>query len=174
MRSGPFFLSLLAVSLSACGLSQPMVIKTQESKIYQNPRLSEATVPDSQNYQATLDVIPTLTPLPGPCSTPEPDQLNDFINRSITIIDNGKSMIVHVTTRFWIYLDDKIYPLHELLKSIPNGLIGYVSNGSIRGPQCYPIMFEAVHEGRGLIQINNFQLFIIVDNNLPESSFPLN
>jgi hypothetical protein len=174
MRSGTNFLLFISISLSACGISLPIAIKRQESKINQNAQLSEATLPELPNYQATLYIIPTLTPLPGSCSTPKLNQLNDFLNRSITIKDSGKSMIVHVTSRFWIYLDDINYPLFELLKSIPNGLIGYVSNGSIRGPQCYPIMFEAVQEGRGLIQINNFQLFIIINNSLPESSLPLN
>lgn len=174
MRSGTNFLLFISISLSACGISLPMAIKRQESKINQNTQLSKATLPKLPNYQATLSIIPTLTPLPGSCSTPELNQLNDFINRSITIKDSGKSMIVHVTSRFWIYLDDINYPLSELLKSIPNGLIGYVSNGSIRGPQCYPIMFEAVQEGRGLIQINNFQFFIIINNSFPESSLPLN
>jgi hypothetical protein len=35
-------------------------------------------------------------------------------------------------------------------------------------------MFEAVREGRGLVQIKDFQLMIIVDDSLPESSLPLN
>lgn len=165
---------LFAVSLSACGKSQPISNTTQEKSTVQNTLISETPLTETQQYQGTLDSIQTLTPLPGPCSTPEPGQLNDFINRSITIKDNGKSLIIHVTTRFWIYLDDRIYPLQDLLKSIPAGLIGYISNGSIRGPQCYPVMFEAVREGRGLVQIKDFQLMIIVDNSLPESPLPLN
>jgi len=60
-----------------------------------------------------------------------------------------------------------------LLNAIPDGLIGYISNGSIRGPQCYPIMFEAVKEGKGTLQIKDFQLSIIIDNNLPMSPLPL-
>jgi hypothetical protein len=35
-------------------------------------------------------------------------------------------------------------------------------------------MFEAVREGRGLLQINDFQLLIIIDNNMPESPLPIN
>jgi hypothetical protein len=121
----------------------------------------------------TLEAIATFTSLPAPCATPAPAELNDFIKQSITIGENGKTFVTHVTSRFWVYLDDRIYPLPDLLDAIPKGLIGYVSNGSIRGPQCYPIMFEAVTEGKGHLQIRDFQLEIIVDNNAPESLLPL-
>ncbi len=128
--------SLIAVSLSASGLSQPISNPTQvQSTIQKNP-ISNTPVTETQSYQETSGPIQPFTSLPGPCSTPAPNQLNEFINRSITIKDSGKTLFVHVTSRFWIYQDDGIYPLQDLLKSIPAGLIGYVSNGSIRGPQC--------------------------------------
>lgn len=123
--------------------------------------------------QITATAIPSFTPLPGSCATLSPDELKDFINNSITIEDSGKTFVTHVTSRFWIYLDDRIYPLRDLLNSVPDELIGYVSNGSIRGPQCYPIMFEAVKEGKGLLKIKDFQLSIIIDNHLPMSGLPL-
>jgi hypothetical protein len=174
MHSGIIILSTFAISLSACGPSQPKPISGQVQSNTQNTHNTQTPVPVSQFDYATFDAITSLTPLPGPCSTPEPDQLNDLINRSITIKDNGKSFIVQVTSRFWFYLDDRIYPLRDLLISMPDGLIGYVSNGSFRGAQCYPVMFEAVREGRGLLQINDFQLLIIIDNNMPESPLPIN
>lgn len=121
----------------------------------------------------TPEVISTFTSLPGPCATPPPAELNDFVQQSITIADNGKTFTTHVTSRFWIYLDDRIYPLPDLFNALPKGLIGYVSNGSVRGPQCYPVMFEALNEGKGPLQLNNFQLQIVVDNNAPESPLPL-
>lgn len=121
----------------------------------------------------TPEVISTFTSLPGPCATPPPAELNDFVQQSITIADNGKTFTTHVTSRFWIYLDDRIYPLPDLFNALPKGLIGYVSNGSVRGPQCYPVMFEALKEGKGLLQLKNFQLQIVVDNNAPESPLPL-
>jgi hypothetical protein len=34
-------------------------------------------------------------------------------------------------------------------------------------------MFEAVEEGKGLLKIGDFQLSIIIDNNLPISPLPL-
>jgi hypothetical protein len=67
----------------------------------------------------------------------------------------------------------KLTPLHDLIDSLPVGFIGYISNGSIKRPQCYPIMFEAAREGKGLLQIKDFQVFIIVDNNLLQSHLPL-
>ncbi|HEX7542269.1 MAG TPA: hypothetical protein VF352_09075 [Anaerolineales bacterium] len=173
MKRAIFLFSTLAISLSACGSSQPAPTATQVPTNTQNTEISETAVSESTLEYETIEAIPSFTPLPGPCSTPAPNELNDFINSSITIEDNGKTFITHLTSRFWIYLDDRIYPLRDLLNSIPEGLIGYISNGSIRGPQCYPIMFEAVREGKGLLQIKDFQLSIIVDNNMPESPLPL-
>jgi hypothetical protein len=121
----------------------------------------------------TLQAIPTFTSLPYPCATPGPAELNDFIKHSITIADNGKTFTTHVTSRFWIYLDDRIYPLADLLKAIPEGLIGYVSNGSAQGPNCYPVMFEAVKEGKGLLRVKDFQIEIVVDDSASESTLPL-
>jgi hypothetical protein len=166
--------SLLAFSLSACGISHPIPNPTQVNSTFQNTLISETQLSEVQTHQETSSPIQTFTPLSEPCSTPEPSQLNEFVNRSITIKDNGKILFVHVTSRFWIYLDGGIYPLQDLLKLIPAGLIGYVSNGSIRGPQCYPVMFEAAREGRGVVKLKDFQLNIIVDNSLPESPLPLN
>jgi hypothetical protein len=174
MHSGILVSSLFAISLSACGISQSISNTTTETSTVQNTHISITSLSETQVYHGTFDPIQTFTPLPGPCSTPEPNQLNDFINRSITIKNNEKTLVLHVTSRFWIYLDDRIYPLRDLLKLIPAGLIGYVSNGSIRGPHCYPVMFEAVREGRGLVQLIDFHLRIIVVNNTLESPLPLN
>ena len=162
MRSAVSLFYILAILMTACGAS------------HFAPATAQApTNTPVATLDLTLAAIPSFTPLSVPCATPEPGEINDFINNSITIEDSGKTFITHITSRFWIYLDDRIYPLRELLNSIPDGLIGYISNGSIRGPQCYPIMFEAVHEGTGLIQIKDFQLSIIVDNTLPASPLPL-
>ena len=50
-RSGTNFLLFISISLSACGISLPIAIKRQESKINQNAQLSEATLPELPNYQ---------------------------------------------------------------------------------------------------------------------------
>jgi hypothetical protein len=134
----------LLVSLSSCGLLQPMATSKFESPNIQTNPISETLTKESLPVQETADAIPTFNPLTGPSSTPGSDQLQDLIYGSITAKDNGKTIIFHVTSRFWVYLDDSKYPLRDLLKSIPDGLIGFVSNGSIRGPQCYPFMFDAI------------------------------
>lgn len=158
---------ILVIILSACGAS------TGTPKNADTPIIPTG-IPESTLEAETFQSIPTFTALPGTCSTPSPNELNDFIKNSITMDDNGKTFFTHVTSRFWIYLDDRVYPLQDLLAAIPEGLLGYISNGSVRGPQCYPIMFEAIHEGKGLLMFKDFQLSIIIDNNSPASSLPLN
>lgn len=136
-------------------------------------QILETPIPTATLQMKTLEAIPRFTPLPGPCATPLPNEFDEFIEQSITIQDNGKTFVSRPGSRFWIYLDDRVYPLDELLRTLPDGLIGYVSNGSIRGPLCYPIMFETVREGKGLLQIKDFQLWIVIDNNAPLATFPL-
>ncbi len=121
----------------------------------------------------TLTTIPTFTPLSGPCATPEPDMLSQISGRSITIADTGKTYVAHVTSRFSIYLDDRVYPLQDLEKAVPSNFFGYISNGSIRGPQCYPIMYEALREGKTTITLKDFTLNVVIDDSLPMSTFPL-
>jgi hypothetical protein len=159
MKHIAFLFSIFVLSLSACGASQRLPADT--------------AVPQSTLEAETFEAIPTFTPLPGPCATLSPGELKDFIHNSITVEDSGKTFVTHVTSRFWITLDDRTYPLRDLLNAVPDGLIGYVSNGSIRGPQCYPVMFEAVKEGKGLLKLKDFQLSIIIDNALPMSPLPL-
>jgi hypothetical protein len=160
------FLSILLISfLSGCGNVQPTITLT--------PGPNQVPVARATEEMQTLEAVPTFTSLPYPCATPAAAELNDFIQRSITIADNGKTFTTHVTSRFWIYLDDRIYPIPDLFNAIPNGFMGYVSNGSVRGPQCYPVMFEATKEGKGLLQLKDFQLQIVVDDSAPESTFPL-
>ena len=173
MRRVGFLLLIFIISLSACGSSQRLLAVSQSLTKKVTPMISDVAIPEATLEAETFAAIPSFTPLSAPCATPSPDELKDFIKNSITIEDNGKTFITHVTSRFWFYLDERIYPLRDLLNSLPEGLLGYISNGSIRGPQCYPIMFEAVREGKGLLKIKDFQLSIIVDNNLPASPLPL-
>ncbi len=158
----------MVLLLSSCAKTQGAAQMTAAI-----PSSTIATTSPATKEMETLNAVPTMTSLPQPCATPAPDELNDFIKRSITIEDNGKTFTTHVTSRFWIYLDDRIYPLPDLFNAIPQGLIGYVSNGSIQGPNCYPVMFEAIKEGKGLLQVKDFQLQIVVDDNAPESTLPL-
>lgn len=166
---------LFGLLLSSCGRLQQTVAPTNNSVtvIPFTPPTVLTEVPLETLQMQTPEAFSTVTSLSGPCATPAPEELNDFIHRSITIADNGKIFTTHVTSRFWIYLDDRIYPLPALFSAIPTGLIGYVSNGSVRGLQCYPVMFEALTEGKGVLQVKDFQLYIVVDNNTPESPLPL-
>ena len=173
MKNAGFLLSILAIALTACGPSQRFASAKPEPTITLTPAISETLASEQTQEMQTLQAIPTFTPLSGPCATPDPSQFNDFLFNSITIEDSGKTFSTHITSRFWIYLDDRVYPLRDLLNAIPDGLLGYISNGSMFGPQCYPIMFEAVHAGKGLIVLKDFRLSVIIDNNLPTSKLPL-
>jgi hypothetical protein len=60
-----------------------------------------------------------------------------------------------------LFLDDEKYPLENLICT-PEGVIGSVSNGSLNGPDNYPIMFEAAQPGECLFQNGDFQVQIVV------------
>jgi len=173
MKRAGFLLSILVIALTACGPSQLIASAKPEPTITLTPAISETLASEQTQEMETLQAIPTFSPLSGPCATPDPVQFNDFLFNTITVEDAGKTFSTHVTSRFWIYLDDRVYPLRDLLNAIPDGLLGYISNGSMFGPQCYPIMFEAVHEGKGLIVLKDFRLSFIIDDNLPISKLPL-
>ncbi len=79
----------------------------------------------------------------------------------IKLSDNGRTFSYHLTDRFSVFLDDAKYPIKDLTCT-PEGIIDYVSNGSLRGPGYYPIMFEAVMEGKCQLKDNDFQVEIIV------------
>ena len=140
-------LSVFIICLvAACGNPQP-ISSTTNTPVVPTVSVAMTAAPFPSSFEQeteTLEAIPSFTPLPGPCATPTADELSEFIKQSITLDDNGKTFVTHITSRFWIYLDNRVYPLQGLLNSIPKGLIGYISNGSIRGPQCYPILFEAL------------------------------
>ncbi len=142
-------MSIWAVALSACQGTGPSPM----------PMTSRAAFPtEVANFSA--------------CPTPGQDQLALLSAQSVIADDSGKTLVLHQTYRFSVYLDDRTYPLNELHQD-PAGTLGVISNGSIRGPNCYPIMFEAVTQGRVTLSDRNFLLHIVVDNNAPASQFPL-
>ncbi len=169
MKQIEFLSILLLLFLPACRSSQ----RTAPPTLIFASAVAQVPMTAATEEMQTREAIATFTSLPYPCTTPAPAELNDFIKHSITIADNGKTFTTHVTSRFWIYLDDRIYPLPDLFNGIPQGLIGYISNGSIRGPQCYPVMFEALKEGKELLQLKDFRLEIVVDDSASESRLPL-
>ena len=79
----------------------------------------------------------------------------------IKLSDNGKTFTYHITDRFSVFLDDTKYPVKDLT-CMPAGIIGYVSNGSLRGPNNYPIMFEAVAEGQCVLKDGDFSVTIVI------------
>jgi hypothetical protein len=82
-------------------------------------------------------------------------------NAQIKPSDNGKRFTYHLTDRFSVYLDDTNYPVQELVCT-PDGIIGYVSNGSLGGLGHYPVMFEAVAEGQCSLDDRDFHVDILV------------
>jgi hypothetical protein len=121
-------------------------------------------------YPGTEIPTPTFSP-PYPAPT-QVQRANDPTTDSgvasspsrLTEEDSGKTFTYTITSRFMLFLDDKKYPL-ENLTCTPDGLIGYVSNGSLNGPDNYPIMFEAVQTGECLLQNGDFQVHIAVSGN---------
>lgn len=114
----------------------------------------------------------TSTGLSSACPALSRDQELDFSTHGITSADNDKTLVVHQTDRFSVFLDDREYPLGEL-QTGPAGMLGTVSNGSLRGPNCYPIMFEALGEGEASLHDRDFKLKVLVENNAPRSPIPL-
>jgi len=76
--------------------------------------------------------------------------------------DNGKAFTFTVTTRFTVFLDDQNYPVNEL-KCSPDGIIGMVSNGSMRGPGLYPVMFEALQTGQCTLTDRDFSVQLTIN-----------
>lgn len=79
----------------------------------------------------------------------------------IKLSDHGKIFSYHLTDRFSVFLDDANYPVKDLACT-PEGIIGYVSNGSLGGLNHYPIMFEAVAEGDCRLEDRDFHVDIII------------
>ncbi len=110
--------------------------------------------------------------LQASCPTPSADQLAQLVSQSITAADNGKTLVIHQTDRFSVFLDDRTYPLGQLHID-PAGMLGYISNGSMRGPNCYPIMYEGVSQGQATLSDQGFVLHVVINNNAPITQFPL-
>jgi hypothetical protein len=77
----------------------------------------------------------------------------------IKMEDNGKTFTFAVASRFFVFLDDMNYPATELTCS-PEGIIGLISNGSLRGPGLYPVMFEGAQVGKCMLTDRDFSVQI--------------
>ena len=102
-----------------------------------------------------------VTPIPPTPATDSTLTAQMKNNADINLSDNGETFTYHITDRFIVFLDDEKYPVKDLACT-PEGIIGYVSNGSLRGPDLYPIMFEAVKEGQCRLENHDFQVDIII------------
>ena len=115
-------------------------------------------------YVILLSACQAAASPPPPQSTPDihatiTTEMKD--NAQIKLSDNGKMFTYHLTDRFSVYLDDTDYPVQELVCT-PDGIIGYVSNGSLGGLGNYPVMFEAVAEGQCSLDDRDFHVDILV------------
>ncbi len=79
----------------------------------------------------------------------------------IKLSDHERTFLYHLTDRFSVFLDDTKYPVKDLTCT-PGDIIDYTSNGSMRGPDLYPITFEAVGEGKCRLKDRDFHVDIIV------------
>jgi hypothetical protein len=89
-------------------------------------------------------------------STPQLD-----VKMDIGLANNQKTFTFGIASRFFIFLDDKLYPVNEL-SCTPEGIIGQISNGSLRGPGSYPVMFEGVTSGSCTLSDRDFQVEIVI------------
>lgn len=80
---------------------------------------------------------------------------------AIALSDSGRTFTYHVTDRFSVLLDRTHYPV-TTLTSTPTGIVGLITNGSINGPEDYPVMFEAVQPGECLLEARDFRVRIVV------------
>jgi hypothetical protein len=138
-----------------------------------NPSMVSAEFPPTRIAETAIPgAISAYTLGPTACPTLQPDQSSLIETNAITAADHGKTLVIHQTDRFSIYLDNRAYPLNELAVT-PDGPLGRVSNGSLRGPDCFPLIFEGVNEGRTLLHDRDFELWVDVDNKAPASTLPL-
>jgi hypothetical protein len=90
-----------------------------------------------------------------------PSAIGVSTNFDIGFSDNGKSFSFNITSRFSIILDDTLYPVNEL-SCTPERIIGQISDGSVRGPGLYPVMFEGVKSGSCTLSDRDFQVEIVI------------
>jgi hypothetical protein len=114
----------------------------------------------------TLTAELTSTPRPTISGTEQAAYLQDTIKTmkklgAIMLDDNGKTFTYYLTERFFVFLDDEKYPRSELVCE-PQPVMGYVSNGDFRGPDLYPIYYEASKIGSCTLKDRDFAVKIVV------------
>ena len=103
----------------------------------------------------------TLPPATSPAgaATEEVERLR--ARADIKLENAGQTFTYTVTSRFTVFLDDTDYYAGDL-GCEPEGIVGVVSNGSVRGPDLYPVMFEAVRPGQCELRDGDFTATIVV------------
>ena len=109
-------------------------------------------------FVSACQTAPPVASTPNIGATINTEMKNDA---QIKLSDYGKTFSYHLTDRFSVFLDDTKYPVNDLICT-PDGIIGYVSNGSLGGPGHYPIMFEAVADGQCRLEDHDFHVNIVV------------
>ncbi len=139
-----------------------------------NAYLSPENYSSSTNPVSTIDEMRIMTFSPEQIAT----QVQPFKDRTateiqgykeradITLENNGQTFTYTVQSRFFVFLDDDKYPLSQL-KCEPEWVIAYISNGSFRGPDRYPIYFEARRPGKCVLQNGDFSVTIVVAQRPP-------
>ena len=80
----------------------------------------------------------------------------------VTLANNGDVITIKmVGTRFSVFLDDEKYPVNSMILE-PGCPLMYVSNYSFRGPDLYPIGYEAAQVGTCVLRNGDFSVTIIV------------
>jgi len=108
-----------------------------------------------------------LEPRPAALSTATPQEPPVAGERpaddsGIALSDSGRTFTYRVTDRFSVSLDRMRYPVRALTLT-PKGIVGLISNGSINGPDNYPVMFEAVQPGECLLENGDFRVRVVVE-----------
>ena len=133
------------------------------------PKSSPYPGPGTPIRQVTVTARPPDTPVEaGYGENPTLDPLTEEkiiqqlkAGSDITLEDNGRTFTYTVGTRFSVFLDDQAYPV-QALQCGPESVIGYVSNGSLRGPDLYPIMYETTKAGSCTLSDGDFSVEIKV------------
>lgn len=116
----------------------------------------------------TITARPTMAPLDTASPEEEATRAQEFrAMADITLAGNGKTYTFTYGRRFFVFLDDERYPLADL-RCEPDWVMGWVSNGSFRGPTRYPVYYEATRVGRCRLVNGDFWAEIIVVEPTPE------
>ena len=128
------------------------------------PSVSSAPYMTPESDQRITKAVPTQ--IGSSFSTLSPDQIATdtqyMIDMSkITLVNDQQTVTVTLNSRFFVFLDDEKYPVSELdCKS--EWLMGTISNGSLRGPDRYPIYFEPTRTGACWLSNREFGMNLII------------